>query len=136
MSAAKARPVIRRNENSAARSCADRTTVRAIVCVMQAARSLWGRGGEDPEKKPDIELASRTGAGLRSCQYMLASRKGLSADGFARLLVSDAGPRVFRELAPHIDDATLDAFEREIKLARNRSRRAALDRELESLVKS
>lgn len=123
------------NENIAARSCGPRTNVRSISAVMQAARVLWGKGSADPTRKPDIELAARMKCGLRSAQYVLAGEKGLTADGFARLLVSDAGPRVFREFTEAMDDATLAAYGREIEAARLRHEHAAIARRLDSLAR-
>lgn len=133
MSGSNARLATGANENTAARSCGQRTVVRSIPAVMQAARSLWGRGSAEPHRKPDIELAQRMGGGLRSAQYVLAGTKGLKADRLATLLTTDMGPRVFRELTAHMDDATLAAYGREIERARLLKQQDAAARRLESL---
>lgn len=128
MSARYAKRVAAGHPQSTARSDTDRTSVRSIVAVMRAARSLWPKN-----KKADVELAARAGCGVRSAQYILAGKKGLTAEGLGRLLMSDAGPRVFRELAGQMDAKILAAYRREAEAAALRADRRALDRRLAHL---
>ncbi len=117
-------------EQNTARSCGSRTFVRAIPAVREAAKDLWPK-----PLKPEVELQARSGIGPRSAEYVMSKsgNKGLSVDGLANLLVTDAGPRIFREFVPHIDRDTLAAYRAEIDAAELHLDQLALERRAAAL---
>lgn len=103
-----------------------RTDVRSIDLIREAARALW-------PSKTAVELALRTGATTRTCEYWLAGRCGLSADALAALLRSDVGLDILGHIMGNARPAWWAAFKRRVRVEQLSERQAALRRDLDQL---
>lgn len=113
------------NENIGPTTPARRTIVRSISAAKRAAHAVWSN-------KPAAELAGLLGVSVRTAEYILAEKKGLTADGLIKLLTTpETAQHLARELAKGMSNDVLAALRRELKAEQLRRRRAAIDLELE-----
>jgi hypothetical protein len=68
-----------------------RNGLRPVEAVRLVARALWKR-------KTAANLAARSGASMRACEYWLARKTDMSADALANLLRSDAGFEILERI--------------------------------------
>jgi hypothetical protein len=103
-----------------------RNAFRFTDSVVAAAQRLWPR-------KTAAELALRSGANVRTCEYWLASRTEMSADALTALLRSDAGLEVLEAVIGDAKPVWWKHFRKTIEMSRLRKSQDEARRRLEAL---
>lgn len=105
------------------------TSRRSIDAILRRARLIWA-------SKIAVELATRTGASVRSAEAWLAGDRSMNAGALVALLQSDQGigflDALIEDMPPPAQRRWRDEFERAARRADLRARREALEREIES----
>lgn len=80
-----------------------------------------------------MELSVRSGAGIRACEYWIASKTEISADALAHLLRSDAGLDVLEAIIGDARPVWWRQFAKTVELSRLRKAQDDARRRLEAL---
>lgn len=86
---------------------------------MRVAQALW-------PTKPDVALASKTGASDRMCRYWLENKYSLSSDALASLLRSDEGFHILEAIIGESKPTWWRDFKRSVKRAELRRQQKAI----------